>query len=46
VITPPPPQGDATDIAFSASALQEEILIRLYYTVSDDQPVRAILRLR
>ncbi|HEX3269970.1 MAG TPA: hypothetical protein VHR15_04915 [Ktedonobacterales bacterium] len=46
VITPPPPQGDATDIAFSASALQEENLICLYYTISDDQPMRAILHLR
>jgi beta-1,2-mannobiose phosphorylase / 1,2-beta-oligomannan phosphorylase len=45
VITPQPLQGDATDIAFSASALQEENLIYLYYTVSDVQPMRAILRL-
>lgn len=46
VITPPPPQGDATDIAFAASALQDGEMVWLYYTVSDDQPTRALLRLR
>jgi len=45
IIIPPQPQGNATDIAFSASALQEDNLVCLYYTVSDDQPMRAVLRL-
>jgi beta-1,2-mannobiose phosphorylase / 1,2-beta-oligomannan phosphorylase len=44
VITPPPPQGDARDVAFAASAVQDGRLICLYYTFSDDQPTRAVLR--
>jgi predicted GH43/DUF377 family glycosyl hydrolase len=40
-----PPLGAASDIAFAASALQDDNLICLYYTISDDQPTRAILRL-
>lgn len=44
VITPPPPQGDERDIAFAASAVQDGRLICLYYTISDDQPTRAVLR--
>jgi hypothetical protein len=44
VITPP--QGDATDIVFSA--LQEDTLsvsMTRSATISDDQPMRAILHL-
>jgi predicted GH43/DUF377 family glycosyl hydrolase len=44
VITPPAPQGDARDIAFAASAVQDGRLICLYYTISDDQPTRAVLQ--
>lgn len=46
IFVPPAPQGDATDIAFAASALQRGETIWLYYSVSDDCPTRAILRLR
>jgi predicted GH43/DUF377 family glycosyl hydrolase len=45
LITPPRPRGDATDIAFAASALQEGDVVWLYFTISDDQPTRALLRL-
>jgi predicted GH43/DUF377 family glycosyl hydrolase len=45
VITPPAPQGDARDVTFAVSAVQDGRLIRLYYTIGDDQPTRAVLRL-
>jgi hypothetical protein len=45
LITPPPPRGDATDIAFAASALQDGGAVWRSSSVSDDQPTRALLRL-
>ena len=45
VIVPPPPSGDATDIAFAASAIQSDTTVLLYYSVSDAQSMCAELRL-
>jgi predicted GH43/DUF377 family glycosyl hydrolase len=43
LVVPPPVQGDATDIAFAASAVMSNDTVWLYYTVSDAQPMRAVL---
>ena len=43
VLVPPKPKGDETDIAFSASALPEGDLIRVYYSVADQYLRRATL---
>jgi hypothetical protein len=39
------PLGAASATAVAASALQQDTVICLYYTISDDRPTRAILRL-
>jgi len=44
LIVPPPPSGDATDIAFAASAVEEAGTIYLYYSVSDQDLFRAAIR--
>ena len=44
LIVPPPPEGDATDIAFAASAVEEDGTIYLYYSVSDKDLYRATIR--
>jgi len=44
VIVPPPPEGDATDIAFAASAVELDGTIQLYYSVADKDLMRATLR--
>ncbi|MDQ2687454.1 MAG: hypothetical protein M3Y28_06260 [Armatimonadota bacterium] len=43
-ITPPPSDGDDTDIAFAASAVEEGGVIHLYYSVSDKDLFRATIR--
>ena len=45
LITPPPPQGDETDIAFASSAISLGDEIWLYYSVADKEMRRATLRL-
>jgi len=46
VIKPPEDVGDdATDIAFAASAVEQEGKIWLYYSISDQRLMRAVLRL-
>lgn len=44
LIVPPPPEDDATDIAFAASAIEGEGTIHLYYSVSDQDLFRASVR--
>jgi len=44
VIVPPKPEGDATDIAFAASAVEVDDTIFLYYSIADKDMVRAVLR--
>ncbi|PTQ13184.1 hypothetical protein CLG96_03400 [Sphingomonas oleivorans] len=44
LIIPPPPEGDATDIAFAASCISEGDLVQLYYSVADKDMLRATLR--
>ncbi len=44
LITPPLPTGDATDIAFAASAAEEGDTIYLYYSVADKDMMRATFR--
>jgi predicted GH43/DUF377 family glycosyl hydrolase len=44
LIIPPPPAGDATDIAFAASCIDEQGRVRLYYSVADRDMLRATLR--
>lgn len=44
VIAAPETDGEATDIAFAASAVEQDDAIWLYYTVSDKTPMRARLR--
>ena len=44
LIAPPVPTGDATDIAFAASCIEEDGVIRLYYSIADKDMVRATLR--
>lgn len=41
---PPAPIGDATDIAFAASSVEEGGVVRLYYPIADRKVVRATLR--
>jgi predicted GH43/DUF377 family glycosyl hydrolase len=38
--------GDATNIAFAASAVEQERAVWLYYSISDQRLMRAVLRLR
>jgi predicted GH43/DUF377 family glycosyl hydrolase len=45
LIVPPTPKTDETDIAFAASAITEDELIRVYYSVADQHMRRATLRL-
>ncbi len=44
VLVPPKPEGDRTDIAFAASAVEQEGKIYLYYSVADQDMLRATLR--
>jgi len=44
LIVPPPQQGDHTDIAFSASAVEQDDTVYLYYSIADQEMVRATLR--
>ena len=44
LIVPPPPTGDATDIAFAASATEAGDVVYLYYSVADKDMIRATLR--
>jgi predicted GH43/DUF377 family glycosyl hydrolase len=44
VIVPPRPEGDRTDIAFAASAVEPDGKIYLYYSIADQDMVRATLR--
>ncbi len=44
IIVPPEPVGDATDIAFAASAVESDARIFLYYSIADRDMVRATLR--
>jgi predicted GH43/DUF377 family glycosyl hydrolase len=46
IFVPPPPRGDETNLVFAASALQRGRSVWLYYSMSDDRPTRATLRLR
>ncbi len=43
LIMPPPQTGDRTDIAFSASAVEQGDTIFLYYSIADQEMVRATL---
>ncbi len=43
LIVPPPPKGDATDIAFAASAVPHDGGLWLYYSVSDQDLYRATI---
>ena len=44
LIVPPPQSGDRTDIAFSASAVEQGDIVFLYYSIADQDMVRATLR--
>ena len=44
VIVPPRPEGDRTDIAFAASAVEADGKIFLYYSIADQDMTRATLR--
>jgi beta-1,2-mannobiose phosphorylase / 1,2-beta-oligomannan phosphorylase len=44
LIVPPAPKDDETDIAFAASAVTDDDLIRVYYSVADRYLRRATLR--
>lgn len=44
LIVPPTPEGDRTDIAFAASAVERGDAIYLYYSLADQELVRATLR--
>lgn len=44
LIVPPTPEGDRTDIAFAASAVETNDAIYLYYSIADQEMVRAALR--
>lgn len=46
IITPPPPKGEETDIAFAASAVCRADESWLYYSIADRQMKRAILHYR
>ncbi len=43
IIAPPPPRGDETDIAFSASLVRAADALWLYYSVADKYLYRAIV---
>ncbi len=45
LVEPSDVAGDATDIAFAASAVEHEGMVWLYYSVSDQRLMRAVLRL-
>lgn len=44
VIVAPPTDDESTDIAFAASAVEQDDRVWLYYTLSDKTPMRATLR--
>ncbi len=44
LIVPPRPEGDRTDIAFAASAVETGGQIYLYYSIADQDMIRATLR--
>lgn len=44
LIAPPLPTGNASDIAFAASCVEEAGELRLYYSIADKDMVRATLR--
>ena len=44
LITPPPQEGDATDIAFASSAIEVGDKIYLYYSIADKDMTRAVAR--
>lgn len=44
LIIPPVPSGDATDIAFAASCIDENGVVHVYYSIADKDMVRATLR--
>lgn len=44
LIVPPPAQGEDTDIAFAASAIQLDGAVWLYYSLADKRMKRAVLR--
>ncbi|MBV8727508.1 MAG: hypothetical protein JO233_06960 [Candidatus Eremiobacteraeota bacterium] len=44
LITPPPPKGEDTDIAFAASAVASDDETWLYYSIADRQMKRAVLQ--
>ena len=44
VIVPPVPEGDRTDIAFAASAVEADGKIYLYYSIADQDMTRVTLR--
>lgn len=46
VITPPPPMGDESDIAFAASLVERDGIFELYYSIADKLMERAIVRAR
>ncbi len=43
---PPSPEGDATDIAFAASVVEQGDTIWLYYSLSDATLMRATIKRR
>ncbi len=45
LIKPPHVEGEATDIAFAASAVEQKGEVWLYYSISDQRLMRAVLRL-
>lgn len=44
LIVPPTPEGDRTDIAFASSAVEIDGTIYLYYSIADQDMVRATLK--
>lgn len=44
LIVPPPPDGDATDIAFAASCVEDGDVLYLYYSIADKDMKRATIR--
>lgn len=44
LVEPADIEGDATDIAFAASAVEQEREVWLYYSISDQRLMRAVLR--
>ncbi len=46
LIVPPAPEGDHTDIAFAASAVEADGAILLYYSVADRDMMRAVIHER